>query len=440
MGLIIISTINVLLCLLIVLYIGNTIYNKRANIKNISNILVIITYSIYLGINQYYDEKLLKVLIAYIMLMFLYKVIYNQDYNKTILGGFLVYSIMFISETLGGIAITIGCMITKLNLYDLWKYTSNITLIIVILMFIIFSVFKKKIVNVLNQSSHYKTYNSAVIYILLIVALTMTLNKMYMIKWELNYNLAINIIVFSIFLVISLYITRLNIIHKRISTKYSELTEYNKLNDKLLEEYRIKSHEFSNQLTIIKIMHEENNKELTEYLDVLIKKNKNHKYSWINDVKYIQLTGLKGLLNYKIIEMKSLGINTNINISKEVSKFEFENFSAVDKDNLYSIIGVYLDNAKDSAVEAKIKEIVIDIYVENNNLIITIANTYNGNINIEKLGKYNYSTKGKNHGVGLYLVENIVRHSSSYSSKTEITEKYFKQTLYISKTRKKDAK
>ena len=101
------------------------------------------------------------------------------------------------------------------------------------------------------------------------------------------------------------------------------------------------------------------------------------------------------------------------------------------KDELYSIIGVYLDNAIQAAKESNKKEVSLESYKENEKIAIVIANTYNGKIDFEKLDNYGYTTKGKNHGVGLHLVKKIIENEVIYSQSRSLFEDYYVQKLII---------
>lgn len=92
---------------------------------------------------------------------------------------------------------------------------------------------------------------------------------------------------------------------------------------------------------------------------------------------------------------------------------------------------MYLDNAIQAAKESKEKEINIEIYKEKTEMVIIIANTYNGKIEINKLDNYGYTTKGKNHGIGLHIVKNIINNETIFNSKTYILDKYFVQEIRI---------
>lgn len=50
---------------------------------------------------------------------------------------------------------------------------------------------------------------------------------------------------------------------------------------------------------------------------------------------------------------------------------------------------------------------------------------------MEKLDNYGYTTKGKNHGVGLHLVKKIIENEVIYSQSRSLFEDYYVQKLII---------
>jgi len=385
-----------------------------------------------LSFNAFIKEKISKVILTYAILMIFYKLLYNKSWNKSIIGSFLIYLITMLSEI---ITVPLILVIMGEQSLDIIQEEAPMIVLINFLIGIVdlllYKIFKKRIFKIVEASERINLPQSIIIYSILLITASMIINKLSVTSWMMNWELVVNIIIFIVFLTILLYMSRQTQKYDKIRDKYSQLSEYTKINDELLEEYRMKSHEFNNQLAIVKSMTEEDNKDLQEYLDTLIKKTRKNKYSWVNEVKYIQLAGLKGLLNYKIIEMKNSEINLYLNISKEVKKFDFNKFQIKSKDHLYSIVGVFLDNAREASLNSIDKEVAIEIYMESRKMIITIGNTYSEKINLDKIGEYNYTTKGKGHGVGLHLVKNIVKNDNKFSTKTEIRGKYFVQILTI---------
>ena len=49
------------------------------------------------------------------------------------------------------------------------------------------------------------------------------------------------------------------------------------------------------------------------------------------------------------------------------------------------------------------------------------------------MDKEGYTTKGKNHGVGLSLVKDIINSNSKLEQRREVIKDYFYQYLYVSK-------
>ena len=69
--------------------------------------------------------------------------------------------------------------------------------------------------------------------------------------------------------------------------------------------------------------------------------------------------------------------------------------------------------------------------IEDNNIIMDIKNTFSADLNVEDLGKINYSTKGKRHGLGLFsaLRDNEVNMSMKIVNSLFITKIVAKQNM-----------
>ena len=98
--------------------------------------------------------------------------------------------------------------------------------------------------------------------------------------------------------------------------------------------------------------------------------------------------------------------------------------------NITKILGVLLDNAIDASKNTKDKRIIISVSKNKNMVIFKIYNTYNGNVDISKIGT-GYTTKGKGHGYGLKLVKDIIRENKIFEIKTEIKEDFYISNLII---------
>lgn len=431
---IIIGTISVLIFVILEIYIGNKIYKSSIKQRGIWKPITIIIYTIYLVANAFIKEKLLKVILTYAILMIFYKILYEKSWNKSMVGSFMIYLITPLSEI-----IVVPIIIALLGATNLNSIQTEgwmiliINLSIGVLDFLLYKKFEKRIIRVVEKADQYKMQTSIIAYSMLLITATMIVNKLNITNWTMNLELIINIMIFIVFLTILLHISKQNQKYDSIKKKYTELSTYSQLYDEVLEQYRTTSHEFHNKLGIIRGMVREDNKELLDYIDVQIEKTKKHKYSWVNEVKYVQLPGLKSLINMKIMELKREKLKLNLSISNQIKEFKFENLTEEEKDELYSIVGVYLDNAREASKESNQKKVAIDLHLKKENLIIVIANTYQGEVNIEKIGEYNYSTKGKERGIGLHLVKKIIEKNHKFSITTEIRGNYFRQIITILK-------
>ena len=63
-----------------------------------------------------------------------------------------------------------------------------------------------------------------------------------------------------------------------------------------------------------------------------------------------------------------------------------------------------------------------------------ISNTYNNEIDEEKIGKENFTTKGKNRGHGLLLVNQIVQKNNIFETKRNIKNDIYSQTIVVKKS------
>jgi two-component system sensor histidine kinase AgrC len=52
-------------------------------------------------------------------------------------------------------------------------------------------------------------------------------------------------------------------------------------------------------------------------------------------------------------------------------------------------------------------------------------------ININKIGKKGYSTKGKNRGNGIFLIENLIKNNKDIKTTNKIINNYFIQEINI---------
>jgi len=136
-----------------------------------------------------------------------------------------------------------------------------------------------------------------------------------------------------------------------------------------------------------------------------------------------------GILTAKYQECIKKNIIMNIEIYAEIEEIDIKMY------DLTRILGIFLDNAIEAAAGSQERKINLTINERNNQLIIEISNTYKeGQIEtIEKLFEKGISSKGKNRGLGLYKVKEIIKKYSGVELKTTKNTKIFMQKLIIQK-------
>ncbi len=413
--------------------VGNILFQEKNKSNILRKIFVIIISSILLtGLNIVNSEILggtVKILCVYSLQCLFYKLMFNKTLAKTMVISLILYICLCASEVI----IALVASVTLNNIHSSLEFLKNtivINALVSLSLLAIVRMIKKWLITFVNNSK-FEGKNNLLILFIILITIALLVYKVPVTNWNFNFEFIITMIISLCFCIIGIYMLKQKSDIQKTMSMYQQLAEHSNITNSVLEEYRVVTHEHKNQLLIIRSMLENKDKEINDYVDNLLEKREAIKYKWIGELNHLPLSGLKGLINYKILEMESLKLNKVISISKEVSKLKLDKLPITQKDNLYSIIGIYLDNAIQAAKESKTKEVNIDVYKEEKELVIIIANTYKGKVELEQIDNYGYTTKGKNHGVGLHIVKNILQKETIYVSKRYLLDNYFVQEIRI---------
>lgn len=416
------------------LWLGADILFEEKSKKDIVGIILVIAGSLLIGLfnmNKMVSELgFAKIIIIFIMMTLFFKNKYRIKISDSLIGSVILYANVLISEL--SVEIVISILDKTLNINALTIIQSNImaSTIITMLSMIVLKILKKKYLRLYKKIQNYDSILVGVI--LLVFAILLVISGIIPLK---NLDLGMEMLIVALlmigFFVIGIYIIFEKIERQKEMEKYTQLSEYSKVNEGLLEDYRVSCHENRNHLIIIDNMIPKRNKKVHEYIHSIINNRKMNKYYFINELKNIPITELKGFINFKAMEMINDDINLQINISPEMQKSKLKDLTLKEKENLYNIIGVLMDNAYEAAKETEEKEVVLHMYKDDDTVVIVIANTYQGEININKVSEYRYSSKGKNHGTGLYIVEKIINKNEIFEKETSLMDNYFIQSIKI---------
>ncbi|NKF06649.1 Spo0B domain-containing protein [Clostridium gasigenes] len=181
-----------------------------------------------------------------------------------------------------------------------------------------------------------------------------------------------------------------------------ELTGVNQIIDSL----RSNTHEFMNKLHVILGLIQIGKTEDAKSYIMNIREEQSEIVSLI--IKKIKDPTIAALIIGKISRAKEMGIKLNLNPN---SYFNM-NDNLISRNSLVTIIGNLIENSIDSINEKDndLKNISLLIYNDENSLLITIDDTGNGisSENLKRIYDKGFSTKGKNRGVGMYIIKNIL--------------------------------
>lgn len=420
--------LSIVLTTLNIYYMTSKISHTK--FKKINSILFIMILTILYIINLLYFDGIYRILFSItIIFLSMYLFLFNRNSSKS-----LYYSILYI--LLSFFAEIIACMVLALifgftaKTYNNFDYSLLIFSLFSIIFIIMISKNKKlnKYLNDLENRVFKNRTNNFYILILLILLILFEVNNKIKYGSNVDYYLNIVLIIFVVITIILFFINKYQ--RDKAEGNYIQMLEYVSKYEKIINEQGKKNHEFNNQLMVL-CGYIDNKKKLKEYLDSMIEGHKGGKNYTIEQLSYFPDGGLKGLIYHKLSRIEEYNIKPYLYIDKNV-KETFENKFDV---NIYTditkLFGVFLDNAIEAAKDADKKEIEIDMKIKDNYLIVTISNTYSKDVDINKIGKKGFTTKGVGHGFGLSLVKDIAKKNSKIETVNDVDNNMFKQTILI---------
>lgn len=149
--------------------------------------------------------------------------------------------------------------------------------------------------------------------------------------------------------------------------------------------------------------------------------------STLDRLKNIQMLEVKGLVALKLMHAQECGTSVHIEVPDEIQSINFDIIE------LTRIIGIFIDNAIEASLETERKILEFAILNKDNVKVIIIANSFQGILPpISEIYKDGFSTKGKQHGLGLFTVRQLVDQSDYVILNTYVENNLFVQELKIS--------
>lgn len=362
-------------------------------------------------------------------IMALYLSVFKKDISNSVYYTLAYELLAYISEIIISVIFVLIFRI-NLNSYDKFRFSLLLFSISNCLLVYVFSKIKilNKNIRRLNLiiSKNHKDWIYIII-IMILLSLLLAFNK-YNLGSGINYYINVGMVIFVVFSLI--YVIYNKFQRQAMEDKYNESMEYVLRYEKIINEQGKKNHEYNNQLMVIK-GYINKPERLSEYLDEVIGEHKTGQNYTVKQLGFLPDGGVKGLLYHKLSKMEDNNIKYYLYVDQNLKNKDTESFDLKTYRDLTKLLGVFLDNAIDAALKSEEKEIEVELKDKDDCLLLTISNTYDKNMDINKVGKSGFTTKGVGHGFGLSIVKDIAKTNSEIETFSSKESDKFIQTAMI---------
>ncbi len=426
--------IGVLILNLGVIYFAKKVLEIKTNDNKIKRFLICFLSTSLFFLTFSFFKGTIKTLIVDIIYMIELKILFKLSYFKAMFLTFISTVLLMVSEVLEFFIVVDVIEIGK-GYSDVVISGSIIGNSITCLFFILLTVLLKKWIQKIVDT---EVSNNLKILILFFLTLVSVLLFFYSLikEFDINYTVIQYLIAIGVLTAVLYNLIKQTIENNKLTQEYDQLLEFMKTYEIEIENQRILRHETKNEFRTIraKICDKQKEAEIIEYIDEIVNDKYEVKQEEYAKFRYLPPNGIKGLCYFKTQEAKNKGIKVALNISKRVEQSTIYKLNLKQQREFGKILGVFLDNAIEASAESGKKELGIEAYVnKENEFKIIISNTFNNKIDKEKIGKENFSTKGKTRGHGLLLVKRITEMNKYFEIKSEIRGDVYVQTLIIKK-------
>lgn len=417
----------------ITLYIAGTIIfgkSKNTTLKNILAILVCTTLITIIFINT---NEILKTILMCTIFTMVFKIIFKSNISKSVLMSIIYIIILMLSDLLILLFLIVILQMPKETIYTSFAGSVLGNVCTNIIMLLIIYLLRKPLKKLLGYS--FSTNKKIIIVSIVTITITVYFFFKIIAGYKVNNSVITYLMCMIAFITILLTLYREKIENESIIKKYDELLDVMKTYEVDIENQRTLIHENRNELMTIrsKAIDKNASKEFIEYMDSVIGDKVSTSISKYSKFTHLPSNGLKGFFYYKSMEAERRGIKVSANVSKKIENSFLKDLDTKTYKDLARLIGVYLDNAIDASEKSEDKKLGIEIYLIKENIKIIITNTFSNDVDLSKIGKERYTTKGKNHGHGLLLVSSIIRNNNRFIAKTKVDQNLYIQELTINK-------
>lgn len=408
-------------------FVIKNLIDSDEKIYSIKNILIILGLCITNLLIYTSDYRSYTTLFNFCFLIIGYKYIFKISFFQSLLLSIYVMLFSFFSEALLYVFLYSFLNESIVRVFGVTMLFSNLLIGIMINLISLIPFVKKIIKNIFIKMDNYTRFETIFVCIFWIITSSMlcySISKEPINSWGFWLSLAIEVVfilfMFSHFRDKDRYIG--------LNEKFDDLYEYVQTMEESLDNEQMNIHEYKNQLSVIRSM--TNNKKIKDYIDSLVDECPDDA-KWNTELKNLPKCGLKGLLHYKLACAAKKNLNVLITVSPDTASV-IKGLSLEDIKQLSRLVGIYMDNAMDAALDTEKKNVALEIYKIKDTVNIVISNSANiDESKVKMIGKKGFTSKGKGHGRGTYLAKKMLLHNKKFSASNSVVKDYYIERIII---------
>lgn len=406
-------------------------FEKSNLVIDYKRTFTLISLTLIVFISNYCSNSLMKVFVSLLSIFLMFCFFFKEKLFITSFKFFIIYLILSLMDLLVSIVFLFFPVSSSLDIGNITVLKGLCTMLDSLMILLIFTIDSfSKIVhnlvsNILTKNSFFLLFSSSFALIVFISIAYVNASNFKL----TTFVLTLLLMCFFLFLCFVMIFQYFQNKHKEEEQKslLNLMTEY----ERILDNDRMNRHEMLNNLVTLKTFKNKSSKDYEKLLDDIIKGYQLKKTEFYSKL-YKLPSGIKGIIYYKIANIKDKNVNVELLISKEV-KNNFENLDSRLYFRVCKILGIIIDNAFEASSESLEKYVLIDIYLENENIIFYIENSFSNNIDLSKMTDKGKSSKGENRGYGLFIANKLVKEKDDISLEQHVNKNIFVSILTIKK-------
>ena len=418
------------------LLVGKILLNKDFKTIKKNRLLILIPFSIITILSTFaFNNSILKVFVVLLLVTAMYKYILEATNIKIFIYSIVTMIILSLAEMLFVLLVSSLDYIFKSSIAILVANSIFSNTIISLFAIILAKLLRLKLIKYIEKMNQTNIL-ILIQFVLTLCIVSASINYLYIEKWQFSYKLILIFIVMIGSATLTFSLLKQYLKNKEVVSKHQMLEEYLKTSADLIDKYSSTIHKYKNNLIVIKGYIKSDIPEANKYIDSLLEKVEAKKYTWVKQLNHISIDSIRYIIYYKLSKAEECNLKIFVHVSKDIKDIDSKILYSNELGHILDILGEYFDNAIYASNESKERELNVDIFRSDNELIFNISNTFKGNLDLALITKNGYTTKGKGHGLGLYDIDKTIKNIGILSNKYEIIDNYFVTTLKVKLNKK----